>query len=47
MERNDWHLREADSVLAELKTDMYTGLASKEAVRRRRREGVNRIWYIR
>ncbi|MBQ3591489.1 MAG: cation-transporting P-type ATPase, partial [Clostridia bacterium] len=46
MERNDWHLREADSVLAELKTDMYTGLSAKEAVIRRRREGANRIWYI-
>ncbi|MBQ8641408.1 MAG: cation-transporting P-type ATPase [Clostridia bacterium] len=47
MERNDWHLREASSVLSELKTDMYTGLTSAEAVRRRKREGANRIWYIR
>lgn len=46
MERNDWHLREAKSVLSELKTDMYTGLSSREAVIRRRREGSNRIWYI-
>ena len=47
MKRNDWHLREADSVLAELQTDMYTGLSAAEAVRRRKKGGANRIWYIR
>ncbi|MBE6614966.1 MAG: cation-transporting P-type ATPase [Ruminococcaceae bacterium] len=47
MERNDWHLREVSDVLSELKTDMYTGLSSAEATRRRRKEGTNRIWYIR
>lgn len=46
MEKNDWHLREASSVLSELKTDMYTGLSTKEAAIRRRRGGVNRVWYI-
>lgn len=46
MEKNDWHLREAESVLTELKTDMYTGLSTKEATIRRRRGGVNRVWYI-
>ena len=47
MERNDWHLREVSDVLLELKTDMYTGLSSAEATRRRRKDGTNRIWYIR
>lgn len=46
MEKNDWHLRETESVLAELKTDMYTGLSTKEAVIRRRRGGTNRVWYV-
>ena len=46
MERNDWHLREAPDVLAELKTDMYTGLSAAEAARRKKRSGANRIWYI-
>ena len=46
MKRNDWHLREADSVLAELQTDMYTGLSSAEVTRRRKTDGPNRIWYI-
>jgi len=46
MERNDWHLREAEFALSELKTDMYTGLSSAEAARRKKREGAGRIWYI-
>ncbi len=46
MEKNDWHLQEASAVLTELKTDMYTGLSTKEATIRRRRGGVNRVWYI-
>lgn len=46
MEKNDWHLQEASAVLTELKTDMYTGLSAKEATIRRRRGGVNRVWYI-
>ncbi len=46
MEKNDWHLREASAVLSELKTDMYTGLSTKEAVIRRRRGSPNRVWYI-
>ncbi len=46
MERNDWHLQEVPAVLAELKTDMYTGLTTTEAIKRRRKYGRNRVWYI-
>ncbi len=46
MERNDWHLQEVPAVLAELQTDMYTGLTTAEAVKRRKRRGRNRVWYI-
>ncbi len=46
MERNDWHLREVPDVLTELQTDMYTGLTTAEAVKRRKRRGRNRVWYI-
>ncbi len=46
MERNDWHLQEVPAVLKELQTDMYTGLTTAEAVKRRKKRGRNRVWYI-
>ncbi len=46
MERNDWHLQEVPAVLSELKTDMYTGLTATEAIKRRKKLGRNRVWYI-
>ncbi|MGN1346949.1 MAG: cation-transporting P-type ATPase, partial [Eubacteriales bacterium] len=44
--RNDWHLRKAEDVLTELESDMYQGLSEKEAARRRRKYGANRIWHV-
>ncbi len=44
--RNDWHLLKNDDVLKALDTDLYKGLSEKEAVRRRRKYGVNNIWHV-
>lgn len=43
---NSWHLLQNEEVLRELSTDMYKGLSSEEAKRRRHRNGENSIWHI-
>ncbi len=46
-DRNDWHLLSNDEVVRELSTDMYRGLSTEEAARRRKRFGKNSVWSIR
>lgn len=44
---NEWHLRDPEVTASVLNTDIYRGLDPKEVVRRRRREGKNKIWHVR
>jgi len=43
---NSWHLLQNEDVLRELSTDMYKGLTTEEAKRRRHRNGENSIWHV-
>ena len=43
---NSWHLLQSDEVLRELSTDMYKGLSTAEARRRRARNGTNGVWHV-
>lgn len=43
---NSWHLLENDQVLHELSTDMYKGLTTEEAKRRKHNNGENSVWHI-
>ena len=43
---NSWHLLQNDEVLRELSTDMYKGLSTSEAKRRRLKKGANGIWHV-
>ena len=44
---NEWHLRDPEVTASVLNTDIYRGLDPKEVIRRRRREGKNKIWHVR
>ncbi len=44
--KNSWHLLQNEDVLRELSTDMYKGLTTEEAKRRRHRNGENSIWHV-
>ena len=43
---NSWHLMENEQVLRELSTDMYKGLTTEEATRRKHKYGENAVWHI-
>ena len=43
---NSWHLLDNGEVLRLLESDMYQGLSSKEAKKRRRASGSNNVWHV-
>ncbi|MBR5365908.1 MAG: cation-transporting P-type ATPase [Clostridia bacterium] len=43
---NSWHLLDNGEVLRLLTSDMYRGLTSKEAKKRRRTAGSNSVWHV-
>jgi len=43
---NSWHLLTNEEVLKELRTDMYKGLPTPEAKRRKRKYGTNSVWHV-
>lgn len=43
---NEWHLRDPDAVMSQLKTDVNRGLEGAEVNKRRRRDGRNNVWHI-
>lgn len=43
---NSWHLLQNEDVLQALSTDMYKGLTTEEAKRRRAKNGENSIWRV-
>ena len=43
---NSWHLLDNGEVLRLLGSDMYQGLSSKEAKKRRRASGPNSVWHV-
>ena len=46
MRLTDWHLMDRETVEVNLRTDLYRGLSEKEAGKRRRKNGDNRIWQV-
>lgn len=43
---NSWHLLQNDKIMTELSTNMYNGLSTQEAKRRRLHNGANNVWHI-
>ncbi|MBR7032450.1 MAG: cation-transporting P-type ATPase [Clostridia bacterium] len=46
MRLTDWHLMDKETVEVNLRTDLYRGLSEKEANKRRKKDGDNRIWQV-
>ena len=46
MRLTDWHLMDKETVEVNLMTDLYRGLSEKEANKRRKKNGDNRIWQV-
>ena len=46
MRLTDWHLMDRETVEVNLRSDLYRGLTEKEAAKRRRKNGGNKIWQV-